>query len=35
VVEETTEGEKKKRRLVRLDFKGVNAEQPAEPAGVK
>jgi ATP-dependent Clp protease ATP-binding subunit ClpC len=35
VVEETTEGDKKKRRLVRLDFQGVNVEQPAEAAGAK
>jgi ATP-dependent Clp protease ATP-binding subunit ClpC len=34
VVEETTEeGDKKKRRLVRLDFKGVVAEQPAVVGG--
>jgi len=35
VVEETTEGDKKKRRLVRLDFKGLNVEQPAEAATAK
>ena len=36
VVEETTEGEKKKRRLVRLDFKGVTTEKPAvETAAAK
>jgi ATP-dependent Clp protease ATP-binding subunit ClpC len=35
VVEETTEGEKKKRRLVRLDFKGVNTGKTPEAASTK
>jgi ATP-dependent Clp protease ATP-binding subunit ClpC len=33
IAEETTEGEKTKRRLVRLDFKGITTEKTtAEPA---
>jgi ATP-dependent Clp protease ATP-binding subunit ClpC len=35
VVEETTEGDKKKRRLVRLDFKGISTGNTAETATAK
>jgi ATP-dependent Clp protease ATP-binding subunit ClpC len=35
IVEETTEGEKKKRKLVRLDFKGLTTEKTAETAASK